>query len=156
MSEIEPIYTSTIPFEPERVHAAAIYCSDGRFGDQVDEFLHQHLGLPNYDRLTVPGGPAWLGFRSSGSLTQYGLVREQLDFLMQVHKLDRVVLIAHYGCAYYARHHTGDAAALVPVQVQDLRDAAGIIRNWYTTVQVEMFLARAADELVHFEEVFTR
>ena len=41
-----------------RIHAASIYCSDGRFGEQMDEFLHQGLGLPRYDRLAVPGGPA--------------------------------------------------------------------------------------------------
>jgi hypothetical protein len=145
-----PIFTSSVPFEPRRVHAVAIYCSDGRFGDQIDEFLHHHLGLPNYDRLAIAGGPAWLGFRSSASLSQCGLVRDQLDFLLQVHGLRRVILIAHHGCAYYLRRHVGDADSLLPTQLQDLRDAAATIRNWYTTLQVETYLARAADGEVSF------
>ena len=37
--------------------AAAVYCSDGRFGEHVDDFLHNALKLPRYDRLAVPGVP---------------------------------------------------------------------------------------------------
>jgi hypothetical protein len=51
-------FISTVPFTEARIRAASIYCSDGRFGEQIDEFLHQGLGLPRYDRLAVPGGPA--------------------------------------------------------------------------------------------------
>lgn len=152
-NQFETLYTSDHPFEPERVHAVAIYCSDGRFGDQVDDFLHDHLGLPNYDRLAVPGGPAWLGLRSTASLTQYGLIREQLDFLVRFHVLKRVVLIAHFGCAYYLHRHHGDAESLVPTQVADLREAAGAIANWYPNMKVELFLARAEDERVSFQAV---
>ena len=49
-------YESPAPYEPELIQAAAVYCSDGRFGKQVDDLLHHELGLPRYDRLAVPGG----------------------------------------------------------------------------------------------------
>src|SRR5918999_957910 len=98
---MQPIFASHEPFEPERIHAVAVYCSDGRYGNQVDEFLRQHLQLPNYDRLTVPGGPAWLCYQRSLSMVHHDIVREQLDFLVEAHGLRRAVLIAHYGCAYY-------------------------------------------------------
>jgi hypothetical protein len=153
VNQFQTLFTSGHAFEPERVHAVAIYCSDGRYGDHVDEFLHQHLGLPNYDRLAVPGGPAWLGLRSTASLTQYGLIREQLDFLVRFHVLKRAVLIAHFGCAYYLHRHTGDAESLVPIQVQDLREAAGAISNWFPTIRVELFLARADGEAVSFQGI---
>jgi hypothetical protein len=72
----ERSFVSTVPFTEARIRAASIYCSDGRFGEQIDEFLHQGLGLPRYDRLAVPGGPAcftgalsvfWEGTAASGS-----------------------------------------------------------------------------------------
>ena len=50
-------FISTIGWDQARIRAASIYCSDGRFGEQMDEFLHQGLGLPRYDRIAVPGGP---------------------------------------------------------------------------------------------------
>jgi hypothetical protein len=150
---MQPIFTSTVPFEAERIAAVAIYCSDGRYGDQFDEFMHRHLGLPRYDRLAIPGGAAWLGWRSSASLGHYGLLSDQLDFLVQVHDLRRAVLIAHYGCAYYLRRHPGDADSLLPTQIQDLRDAANALRNRYTRLQVETYLARADGDRVSFASI---
>ena len=37
------VYRSPIPYETARINAAAVYCSDGRIGDHMDEFLHQGL-----------------------------------------------------------------------------------------------------------------
>jgi hypothetical protein len=150
---MQPIFASTVPFEAERIAAVAIYCSDGRYGDQFDEFMHCHLCLPRYDRLAIPGGAAWLGWRSSASLGHYGLLSDQLDFLVQVHDLRRAVLIAHYGCAYYLRRHVGDADSLLPTQIQDLQDAANTVRNRYTRLQVETYLARADRGVVSFEPI---
>ena len=45
-------------FDENRIRAAALYCSDGRFGEQIDDFLHNGLKLPRCDRLVVPGGAA--------------------------------------------------------------------------------------------------
>jgi hypothetical protein len=146
-----PLYTSSAPFEAQRVHAVAIYCSDGRFGDAVDEFLHRHLGLPNYDRLAIAGGPAWLTYRSSVGLLQYGFVREQLDFLVQFHQLQRAILIAHHGCAHYLRRLAGDADSALPIQIQDLHEAAEVLRGWHPTLQIETYLARVVDGRVQFE-----
>ena len=73
-------FNSSIDFDPARIRAASIYCSDGRFGEQMDEFLHQGLRLPRYDRLAVPGGPACL----SGALSVFWeshSAERQLDFL---------------------------------------------------------------------------
>ena len=100
MAEPQPVYDSAIPFDAARMGAAAVYCSDGRFGEQCDDFLHNALGLPRYDRLAVPGGAACL----AGYFATYreeDAVLEQLKFLIEVHELRRVVLIAHQDCAFY-------------------------------------------------------
>src|SRR6266480_1967387 len=78
----------------ERIRALALYCSDGRWGEAFDEFCHQHLQIPRYDRWAVPGGPSWL----AGHPQDVGLLdaaRTQLDFLVQAHDLERIVLITH-------------------------------------------------------------
>src|SRR5690606_3413857 len=36
-------YESTVPYVPERIHAAAMYCSDGRVGEHFDDFLTNSL-----------------------------------------------------------------------------------------------------------------
>jgi hypothetical protein len=88
------VFESSLHFDENRIRAAAIYCSDGRYGEQIDDFLHNGLQLPRCDRLVVPGGPAalaghFLAFREEDGLT------EQMRFLIRAHELQRFVLIAH-------------------------------------------------------------
>ena len=58
--EKSPVFGSSEQFDENRVGAAAVYCSDGRYGEHFDGFLHNALKLPRYDRLALPGGAACL------------------------------------------------------------------------------------------------
>lgn len=59
MLDENAFFESSVGFDSNRIRAAAVYCSDGRFGEQFDDLLHNKLPLPRYDRLAVPGdGPA--------------------------------------------------------------------------------------------------
>jgi hypothetical protein len=82
-------YTSTLLFDDRRIGAAAVYCSDGRFGEQMDEFLHNSLGLPRYDRVAVPGGAASLGGHMMVYHEAQSLDR-QLSFLITSHALTQL------------------------------------------------------------------
>ena len=77
-----PVYQSSVRFDENRIRAAAIYCSDGRFGEQCDDFLHNALQLPRYDRLAVPGGAACLAGHFLAHREEDALV-EQLRFLIR-------------------------------------------------------------------------
>lgn len=112
-------YESTLPFDDNRVGAAAVYCSDGRFGEQMDEFLHQSLGLPRYDRVAVPGGAACM----AGHMMVYHeatALDRQLSFLITSHSLNRVVLIAHENCGFYKGMWIG-TTPLEQQQASDLK-----------------------------------
>src|SRR5438045_727166 len=99
-------WSSIHPYEAERIGAAAMYCSDGRYGEQFDDFLHNQLGLPRYDRLAVPGGPAVLAGHLAAHREE-DAVLDQVRFLVTTHELERVVLIAHRGCGFYLKRlHT--------------------------------------------------
>jgi carbonic anhydrase-like protein len=146
----KPLYESATAYDPARIHAAAIYCSDGRVGEQIDEFLHHGLGLPRYDRVAVPGGPACL----AGSLVTFQearAVEDALRFLLQVHDLEKVVLIAHEGCAYYRERLGVPEASLVAVQRQDLEKAVRVVRRLQADLVVDAFLARLTGKRIHFD-----
>ena len=144
-------FKSDIVFEPHRIHAAAVYCSDGRFGDQCDQFLHEHLGLPNYDRIALPGGPGALVGHAAAAVDADAVMAD-LRFLVEAHELTRVVLIAHGGCAFYAQKLGLTEPALEQQQVQDLQGVAAALRE-AGVERVETYLARVAGERVGFEAV---
>lgn len=148
----DSVFQSSIPFTHERVGAAAIYCSDGRYNEQFDEFLHTHLHLPRYDRVVVPGGAACLAGHISAWRDEEA-VAEQLRFLIVSHELERIVLIAHKGCGFYLKRLHVAEGAVRARQVEDLEKAAQRIRDLSRSVHVEAYIAGVQDGSVSFESI---
>jgi hypothetical protein len=144
-----PVFTSTEYWHPERIGALALYCSDGRWGEAFDEFCHKHLLIPRYDRWAVPGGPAWLAPHDNEQGC-FEAARSQLDFLVHAHELDRVVLITHYGCAYYSHRLDKSPEECLAVQKEDIRTAAATLRRWYSAIRVQAYLAMRTGNCLSF------
>ena len=133
--------------------AAAVYCSDGRFGEQFDDFLHHALKLPRYDRLAVPGGAACLAGHLFAYREEWALV-EQLQFLIRVHGLQRLVLITHQDCAFYTEHSRVSPLRLEVQQCEDMQTAAERIRSFAPNLLVDVFFARKhVDGTIRFESL---
>ena len=76
----------------------------------------------------MPGGPACL----SGSLATFlegRALEDALRFLIRVHDLHRVVLIAHEGCAYYRDRLAVPELLIAEQQRQDLEKAVRAVRE---------------------------
>ena len=142
-------FTSRLPFDERRVQAAAIYCSDGRFGEQMDEFLHAGLHLPRYDRVAAPGGAACLAGHAMTYYEQTAMESE-VEFLVREHGLRRIVLIAHDGCAFYKSLGHGPAS-IEEQQAIDLRKAVERITLWQPGLEIEAYFARKVDGNIVFE-----
>ena len=147
-----PCFTSTEHWNPQRIGAAVLYCSDGRWGEAFDEFCHHCLLIPRYDRWAVPGGPVCLLPADSSDGFCRG-VWNQLDFLVHSHELRRVVLIAHYGCAYYADLLGRESEECLSAQVEDLKAAAEALRAWFEGIGVESYLAMRRGGSLSFHQV---
>jgi hypothetical protein len=142
-----------VRFNSSRIRAAAVYCSDGRFGDQCDELMQTALGLPRYDRLAVPGGAACLASHFLTYREEEGVV-EQLRFLVQVHDLERVVLIAHEGCAFYTERLNVSPMQLESQQREDMRKSITRVRSIGPHLGIDAFLARKTQQgTVYFQSV---
>ena len=139
--QAETFFKSTVPFDINRVQAAAVYCSDGRFGEQCDDLLQNALKLPRYDRVAVPGGAACLASHLATEREEAGVV-EQLGFLVEVHKLERVVLIAHENCAFYLKRLQISPEELKEQQLADLRKAVSRVQAISSDLTVDGFFAR--------------
>lgn len=90
----EEFYRDDIRWRDQPAEALVVACSDARFAEAQDRFLRHELDLTCWDRLSVPGGAGALA--SSGSeFTRAHRIRTEAGFLIQVHRLERIVLLFH-------------------------------------------------------------
>ena len=87
------IFTTKSRFNPDHPPALALYCSDGRYTQPVEELL-RHLGHDRLDTLTLPGGPGLLSLTSAG-FVELDATKRGAGFLIVGHRIRDVFLIAH-------------------------------------------------------------
>ena len=100
----------------------------------------------------MPGGPACL----SAALEVFWeghSAQQQLDFLAQVHGLERVVLIQHAGCAFYRGLLKVPADRLEARQLDDLAKSVALVRRRHAGMVIDTYFARREGARVHFERV---
>jgi hypothetical protein len=144
-------YHASERWHPERIGAMALYCSDGRWGEAFDEFCHRHLQIPRYDRWAVPGGPAWVNAPHGSEYLK--ATRIQLDFLVQAHELERLVLITHFGCAWYGHLLKRPPEECLGEQMNDVRKAAATLNGWYPGLIVDCYLAMRTRDWLSFHRI---
>ena len=145
-------YISQLPYNAERVYAGALYCADGRVGEHFDDFMQNGLKLPRYDRIALPGGPACLAGHAQARLEEQGVV-DELKFLIEAHRLSRIVLIQHEGCAFYKSRLNVRERSMEQLQIADLARAAFSIRHWTNLENIEGYFCRIKPEGVVFDRV---
>jgi hypothetical protein len=151
MSE-EKTFVSRIPYEHTHPTVLAVYCSDGRFTDAVED-LAQHLGHERIDTLTIPGGPGLLN-RWVADYLESDVVTRAARFLIEGHHITEVLLLAHAGCGYYgSRHGSMGPDFIAEQQLTDLRHAAEELHKAYPGIHVRLYFTRPHDTRIHFEPV---
>jgi hypothetical protein len=153
MSTPEPAtHLATVPYDPSHPDALAIYCSDGRFTDSIEQLLHG-LGHPRLDTMTLPGGAALFEV-TTADFTGLDTVRNAAQFLVRGHGIQTAVLVAHDGCGYYRARHIGqEPERIVAIQESDLRSAARWFHASLPAVRVELFFAYVDGGRVAFRRV---
>jgi hypothetical protein len=144
--------SSKTTFDKKHPDALAIYCSDGRFTDAVEELVHG-LGHPRLDVLCMPGGPALLDL-GSASFSALEAMRTSASFLIRGHGTKRVTLIAHEGCGYYKeRYRFETPEEIVRQQQEDLRTAAQWLSGAHPDLTIALYFAKPDGKHVTFQEI---
>jgi len=144
-------FIAQTPYEAEHPDALALYCSDGRFTEAVEE-LFAHLGYPRLDTLTLPGGPGLLNSWTSNAATAAYAVRASA-FLIRAHHIRHVVLIAHEGCGYYRDRYRRSAQEIPSRQLDDLKAAARELAIESPRLETSLYFASIAGARVVFSPV---
>jgi hypothetical protein len=154
-----PVYLSECRWSEERPRVLVVACSDGRLQEASDDFLQNHLGILDYDRLYAPGGP---GALASGGFEfmRSDAFRRECVFLVEVHGVEEVILLFHgpappsgpeqATCADYRRKTPRLSPAEIALQQQT--DAADIVRAVFGrfgagSVRVRVFRAEVLPDL---------
>jgi hypothetical protein len=140
------------PFDATSIGTAVVCCSDGRFVPAMDEFLHQGLGIERYDCLALPGGAGCLAghfaaWREEESATI------QLKFLIELHALHHIVLIAHPDCGFYSRRLRLFGSEIEEAQCRDMATARHRIRGLAPHLEIDTFISRKLPSGMRFESV---
>jgi hypothetical protein len=144
-----PIPVKT-PYEFSHPHVLAVYCSDGRFTEAVEE-LAKKLGHDRIDTLTLPGGPGLLN-RWSADYLESDVITRAANFLIKGHDIEEVLLLAHAGCGYYrARHGALGEEFIAEQQLKDLTAAAEELKKAHPGVTVRRFFVRPLGVKIFFE-----
>jgi len=147
-----PPFVATVPYEASHPDAMALYCSDGRFTEAVEELLRS-LGHARLDTLTMPGGPGLFNLWIAGTVDSTSAA-SSATFLIVAHQIKRVIVIAHEGCGYYRKHLTGRTPADIRKQQEDdLRLAARTLETSRSGLRVDAYYARVGGGRVSFEFV---
>lgn len=88
------VFQTSRPWNGKRPKTLVIACSDGRFQEEVDEFLQTHLTIDHYDRLYVPGGAGALATSGPESV-RADRFRSESQFLIAAHGVERIILMFH-------------------------------------------------------------
>ena len=153
-------YVSAKLWSLERPHILIICCSDGRYQEAIDEFLNAHLGINDYDRVFIPGGPAALA-TSALELGRTHQFRKEVTFLIQAHGVEETILIFHGRaedgpgnavCADYRRvMPRATPSEIARRQEEDYAEAKREVFASMHGVRVRCFRAEVgADERVQF------
>jgi hypothetical protein len=145
-------FIAKMPYEAAHPHVLAVYCSDGRFTEPVEE-LAQHLGHERIDTLTLPGGPGLLN-RWSADYMESDMVTRAANFLIQGHHIQEVLLLAHAGCGYYQQRHGALGPEFIAEQqLKDLEAAAEELRKAHPGIVVHKYFVRPLGTKIIFESL---
>lgn len=135
-----------------------VACSDGRLQENLDEWVHEALGITHYDRLYAPGGAGALVSSGSDFLRPDHYHRE-CEFLLKAHAISDIYLIFHGPgvdgpdeaiCADYRSKLPG--ASIARHRERQNLDARELKRlNWGSAVRIHTYRCEVrTDDSIEF------
>jgi carbonic anhydrase len=105
-----------------RCDAIVVTCKDFRIQRYLDEWLRDHIGYGNFDRVSIAGG-----------VKNWTLISSAIDLAVQLHSVHHVVLINHENCGAYGDESTPERHAA------DLCAAREAVLTTYPAFTVELY-----------------
>ncbi|MDO8463381.1 MAG: hypothetical protein Q7S96_03885 [bacterium] len=118
---------STSPFRQTAPQTIFYACADGRFDITADAAVLQVLRITIADRQTPEGGPGAIHECSARSPEVREALLDDLTFIIEGHRITRIVLVAHEDCVHYAMRFPDEEPDLR--MARQLRDLVEVARD---------------------------
>lgn len=114
--------------------AAVVTCIDFRFQNNLENWLHEHVGVGQYDRIS------W-----AGAVKNWEQVAVQIGLSKKLHSIKKVILINHEDCGAYG------AAGTLEKHTQDLKASKDALQAAFPELSVELYFAKLGGEIEQVE-----
>ncbi len=143
------------PFQYSNQHhaqACALFCMDFRFKDETLKYLKEELNLKDLDIITAAG--ASKNIADPKVLTDYQFVTRQIEISIQLHEIDKIILINHANCgAYGSREFFGGADKEKAVHAKDLLKSKKLLEKRFAEQEIVLIYANLINEAIVFEKI---
>lgn len=110
---------------PLQCDVLVVTCKDYRFQRYFDEWIRDHIGYGNFDRVSYAGG-----------VQNWELIFGTVELAHTLHNINRVVFINHENCGAYGAASTPERHAA------DLREARAATVTRFPHFTVDLYYAK--------------
>ena len=146
-------FLSPISWSDTKADTLIIHCSDHRFKEHFDAFIHNCLSTKP-DVLAIPGGPQVLIAASYIEKFEWA-GRRWVKYLRDNHNLRRIVCIAHVNCGWYRNITVGGLTIplLKDRQISDLKKIRLALHDMFPKTESEAWYADVDGNHVKFVKI---
>lgn len=105
--------------------ALVVTCIDFRIQSFVNDWIKDHVGEGNFDRVSLAGG-----------VFDREVIASQVDTAKRLHDIDKVILMNHEDCGAYGEGGTTER------HTEDLDKAKKALKKKYPEVEVETYIVQ--------------
>lgn len=139
-----------------KAQACALFCMDFRFKNETLNYLEEELNLKDLDIITAAGSSK--NIANPKVLSDYQFITRQIEISIQLHEIDKIVLINHVNCgAYGSAEFFGGADKEREVHVRDLKKSKKLIEKRFSNQEIILIYANlegeGSDKKIIFEKI---
>lgn len=128
-----------------------IMCSGTGFTKDAIKFLADKIDEEDFDLIAAPGGIQSLIVSSRQSRHHQRSLEEQIIFLLEKHKLSRIIVLEHRNCAFFKELSEYDRSFFERSQDDVFRDAIEELKKIIpSNITIEIWYGDLEDKNVKF------
>lgn len=147
------------PFQYKNQHkaqACVLFCMDFRFREATLKYLEEELDISDFDIVVAAGSTK--NIADPKVLSDYQFITRQINLSVQLHEVDKIILINHANCgAYGSASFFGGLEKEKAVHIKDLLKSKKLLEKRFENQEIILIYANLVNkkgiEKIIFEKI---